>query len=99
MNFFFTCKVLQTHVDIVCPTCDSHEPTIICHVATCEGLDGTVGSYLLALRSHVKLEQQTKSTCEFHVIFPNGRGRTAEGKEKYGPTLEAGSVNPRKENI
>ena len=59
-----TCEVDQIHADIMCPICHPHKPTCEAHV----------GSYLLALRSHVsrtfEIGTTHKSTCEFHVIFP-----------------------------
>ena len=65
-HMWSTCEVKQAHVDIVCPTYDAHEPT-------CGYMWGSFGflslNITLTCEFNVWNWNNTKSTCEFHMIF------------------------------
>jgi len=65
-----TCEILQTHVDIVCPTCDSHEPTCGYMWGSCELLSLSI---MLTYGMHVWNWNNTQNPhVNFMWFFPKG---------------------------
>jgi len=68
---FSTCETHMRSCKHMCISCVSHATHMSPHVVICEAHDCGLLSISITLTcgKHVKLEQHTKSTCEFRVIF------------------------------